>query len=37
VAIALAAIAVLTKKRLLWILGVGLGLVGAFFMVQGLM
>ena len=37
VAIALAAISVLTKKRVLWVVGLVLGLGGTFAFVRGLM
>jgi hypothetical protein len=37
IAIALSAIAVLTKKRQLWVGGVALGLIGCFFFVAGLL
>jgi hypothetical protein len=36
VAIALSAVAVLTKKRLVWLAGLALGLLGTVFLVQGL-
>ncbi len=37
VAIALSAISVLSKKKLVWFLGLVLGVVGTIFLVQGLM
>jgi Domain of unknown function (DUF4337) len=37
IAIALSAIAVLTKKRPLWLAGLALGAIGAFFFVRGLL
>jgi hypothetical protein len=37
IAIALAAIAVLTKKRPLWLVSLALGLIGGFFFVRGLL
>ena len=35
IAIALAAISILTKKRLLWVCGIVLSLIGIFFLLQG--
>ena len=37
IAIAIAAIAALTKKRTFWLVGLAFGLVGAFFLMRGLM
>jgi hypothetical protein len=37
IAIALAAVAVLTKKRPLWLASLALGVIGAFFFVRGLL